>query len=222
MQDAMRQAVADYRVTEAVAARQQQVAGKAAREAQGRGMKAEKALHANDGEPGEVHLDGGTFVRRDAARREHVAFLNSALDFLDAYPSSQPLPTAAGEKNVAAGGEGAGETGEWVSLDVGTLLGMSSPAAWHLVRDAANLRSRHPRLWAAFTGLEVEDWQVDQPAPGLYIWTDRIGRRWAVVGGHTHRLPDSEPVPEVAVEDVTALVAGPWVNGHRRIDVVFN
>ncbi|MCI1748096.1 MAG: hypothetical protein LKI24_08375 [Acidipropionibacterium sp.] len=32
-------------------------------------------------------------------------------------------------------------------------------------------------------------WTLDQPAPGLYLWTNRTGHRWAVINGHTHRLP---------------------------------
>jgi hypothetical protein len=32
-------------------------------------------------------------------------------------------------------------------------------------------------------------WTLDQPAPGLYVWTNRTGHRWAVINGHTHRLP---------------------------------
>jgi hypothetical protein len=32
-------------------------------------------------------------------------------------------------------------------------------------------------------------WGLDQPVPGLYVWTNRTGHRWAVINGHTHRLP---------------------------------
>jgi hypothetical protein len=32
-------------------------------------------------------------------------------------------------------------------------------------------------------------WTLDQPAPGLYLWTNRTGHRWAVINGHTHALP---------------------------------
>ncbi|MCI1749503.1 MAG: DUF222 domain-containing protein [Acidipropionibacterium sp.] len=33
-------------------------------------------------------------------------------------------------------------------------------------------------------------WKVSQPAQGLYVWTSPTGQRFAVVNGHTHRLPD--------------------------------
>lgn len=116
-----------------------------------------------------------------AVRRAEVARLESVLRFLDAYPQPQPPVGPADERTVPAGGQGAGETGEWVALDVGTLLGMSSPAAWHLVRDAANLRSRHPRLWAAFADLRVEDWQAR-----------KVARMCAELGGEAARWVDEQ------------------------------
>lgn len=70
-----------------------------------------------------------------------------------------PLDSPAVERVVSAGAEGAGAVGEFVVLEVGAVLGMSEPAAWSLVHDVANLRSRHPLLWAAVAELRVEAWQ---------------------------------------------------------------
>jgi hypothetical protein len=33
-------------------------------------------------------------------------------------------------------------------------------------------------------------WKVSQPVQGLYVWTSPTGQRFAVINGHTHRLPD--------------------------------
>lgn len=134
-----------------------------------------------------------------AARRAEVARLESVLGFLDAYPQPEPPATRADERTVPAGGQGAGETGEWVALDVGTLLGMSSPAAWHLVRDAANLRSRHPRLWAAFADLRVEEWQAR-----------RVARMCAELGADAARWVDEQ------LADVWGTAA--WNRILRRVE----
>lgn len=59
--DATAQAVADYRAPEAVEQRQREAASKAAAKAQRKDAKAaERRLHENDGEFGEVRLDGLT------------------------------------------------------------------------------------------------------------------------------------------------------------------
>jgi hypothetical protein len=59
--DATAQAVADYRAPEAVAQRQYEAATKAAAKARRKDAKAmEKRLHENDGEFGDVKLDGFT------------------------------------------------------------------------------------------------------------------------------------------------------------------
>jgi hypothetical protein len=59
--DATAQAVADYRAPEAVAQRQREAASKAAAKARRKDEKAmDRRLHENDGEYGEVKLDGFT------------------------------------------------------------------------------------------------------------------------------------------------------------------
>lgn len=106
---------------------------------------------------------GDAMVAADrAARHAQVARLASVLDFLDACPAPDPLPTPAAERLVGSGSRGTEETGEFVALDVAALLGLSRPKAWSLVHDAADMRARMPLLWEAFRGLEIEEWAARQ------------------------------------------------------------
>ncbi|AXE38419.1 hypothetical protein [Acidipropionibacterium virtanenii] len=100
-------------------------------------------------------VDADTAVRRAEADR-----LIAVAAMIDTYPAPTPLDTPAAERVVPAGAEGAGAVGEFVALEVGALLGLGEPAAWSLVHDVANLRSRHPHLWNAVDDLRVEAWQA--------------------------------------------------------------
>lgn len=95
-----------------------------------------------------------------AVRHAQADRLVAVAELIDAYPAPAPMDTPAAERVVAAGAEGAGAVGEFVALEVGTLLGLGEPAAWSLVHDVANLRARHPLLWTAVAGLQVEAWQA--------------------------------------------------------------
>jgi hypothetical protein len=55
---------------------------------------------------------------------------------------------------------GGGRVGEFVTLEVAAVLGVSDPAASALVDDVAGLRSRHPLMWAAVQELKLEVWQA--------------------------------------------------------------
>jgi hypothetical protein len=76
-----------------------------------------------------------------------------------------------------------------VALEVGALLHLSEPAAWSLVHDVANLRARHPRLWAAVAELRVEAWQArkvtqacDELSAEAARWVDKkLEAVWGVV-----------------------------------------
>ncbi len=104
--------------------------------------------------------DADTAVRRAEADR-----LAAVAAMIDTYPAPTPMvDSPAAERVVSAGAEGAGAVGEFVALEVGALLHLSEPAAWSLVHDVANLRSRHPRLWAAVADLRVEAWQARKVA----------------------------------------------------------
>ncbi|AFV88788.1 hypothetical protein PACID_09530 [Acidipropionibacterium acidipropionici ATCC 4875] len=105
-------------------------------------------------------VDADTAVRRAEADR-----LLAVAGMIDTYPAPEPMvDSPAAERTVSAGAEGAGSVGEFVALEVGALLHLSEPAAWSLVHDVANLRSRHPRLWAAVADLRVEAWQARKVA----------------------------------------------------------
>ncbi len=108
---------------------------------------------------------GQRLTSADAAvRRAEVERLEAVLEMVDAYPAPEPLSVSGAERLVPAGADGAGEVGQFVALDISTLLGVSEAAAWTLVHETANLRSRHPRLWEATRAGRVEAWRARQVA----------------------------------------------------------
>jgi hypothetical protein len=78
---------------------------------------------------------------------------------IDTWPIPDPLDVdhPATEKSMNIGG---GRVGEFVTLEVAAVLGVSDPAASALVDDVAGLRSRHPLMWAAVQELKLEVWQA--------------------------------------------------------------
>ncbi|WP_232235808.1 13E12 repeat family protein [Acidipropionibacterium acidipropionici] len=130
-------------------------------------------------------VDADTAVRRAEADR-----LAAVAAMIDAYPAPTPIvESPAAERVVSAGAEGAGAVGEFVALEVGALLGLSEPAAWSLVHDVANLRARHPLLWAAVAELRVEAWQArkvalaaEELSAEAARWVDaELAELWGVV-----------------------------------------
>ncbi|AMS04861.1 DUF222 domain-containing protein [Acidipropionibacterium acidipropionici] len=130
-------------------------------------------------------VDADTAVRRAEADR-----LAAVAAMIDAYPAPTPIvDSPAAERVVSAGAEGAGAVGEFVALEVGALLGLSEPAAWSLVHDVANLRARHPLLWAAVAELRVEAWQArkvalaaEELSAEAARWVDaELAELWGVV-----------------------------------------
>ncbi|WP_257478581.1 DUF222 domain-containing protein [Acidipropionibacterium jensenii] len=97
-----------------------------------------------------------------AVRRAEVEKIHAVLEMIDIWPIPEELdighPVA--ERHVPAGAAGAGEVGQFVTLEVAAALGVSEPAAWMLVHGAANLRSRHPLMWQQVQDLQVEVWQA--------------------------------------------------------------
>ena len=61
---------------------------------------------------------------------------------------------------VQAGDEGTPRVNELIGLEVAGLLQVSPDQAWVRVRDALNLRYRHPQLAAAVAELRIESWQA--------------------------------------------------------------
>ncbi len=64
------------------------------------------------------------------------------------------------ERLFRPGGEGTPAIGEFVLGEIGCQLGTSKEGARRLVADALDIRFRHPRLFQALLGGEVEVWHV--------------------------------------------------------------
>jgi hypothetical protein len=87
---------------------------------------------------------------------------------------------------------------EFTAAELGCLLQTTTGAAASLLRDALNLRHRHPRLWAAVMQGEVEDW---------------LARKVARAAAHLTQ----EEAAQVDVETLEALTGVPYA---RAMDVV--
>ncbi len=80
---------------------------------------------------------------RDAQLRE-LALIAQACDesFVD-----ESRADYATERLIVAGADGTASIGEFLSLELGGLLGIAPVEASILIRDVLNLRDRHPELW---------------------------------------------------------------------------
>jgi hypothetical protein len=94
-----------------------------------------------------------------ARRRAEVNKAHAVLAMIDTWPIPDALDIdhPATEKRADVGGT---MVGEFVTLEVAAVLGISDPAASALVDDVAGLRSRHPLMWAAVQELKLEVWQA--------------------------------------------------------------
>lgn len=94
-----------------------------------------------------------------ARKRADVNKARAVLTMIDTWPIPDALDVdhPAAEKPVDVGG---GRVGEFVTLEVAAVLGVSDPAASALVDDVADLRSRHPLMWVAVQDLKLEVWQA--------------------------------------------------------------
>ena len=81
---------------------------------------------------------------RDAELRE-LALIAQACDesFVD-----ETLAGFATERLIVGGAPGTACIGEFLSMELGGLLGVDPVEASILIRDVLNLRDRHPELWA--------------------------------------------------------------------------
>lgn len=66
------------------------------------------------------------------------------------------------QHHVRVGADGTMPVAEWLSLEIGPLLGISPAAAALMLADVLNLRDRHPKLWAAVQAGTVRFWQAKQ------------------------------------------------------------
>lgn len=68
------------------------------------------------------------------------------------------------ERFTRPGADGTPEVSIFAAPELACYLGITETTAANLIRDALDLRHRHPRLWAAATTGEVEDWRARQVA----------------------------------------------------------
>ncbi|MCI1746719.1 MAG: 13E12 repeat family protein [Acidipropionibacterium sp.] len=96
---------------------------------------------------------------RRRGQRAEVNKARAVLAMIDTWPipDALDLDHPAAEKPMDIGGA---RVGEFVTLEVAAVLGISDPAASALVDDVAGLRSRHPLMWAAVQELRLEVWQA--------------------------------------------------------------
>ncbi|MCI1747930.1 MAG: HNH endonuclease [Acidipropionibacterium sp.] len=94
-----------------------------------------------------------------ARRRADVNKAQAVLTMIDTWsiPDALDIDHPAAEKPMNIGGI---RVGEFVTLEVAAVLGISDPAASALVDDVAGLRSRHPLMWSAVQELKLEVWQA--------------------------------------------------------------
>ncbi|AXE39326.1 DUF222 domain-containing protein [Acidipropionibacterium virtanenii] len=158
-------------------------------------------------------VEADTAVRRAEADR-----LVAVAEMIDTYPAPTPIVSSlAAERVVSAGAAGAGVVGEFVALEVGALLGLGEPAAWSLVHDVANLRSRHPRLWAAVDGLRVEAWQARKVALAAEELSAEAAR-W--VDARLADLWGSVPWPRIRRRLAGLIVRADADLARRRAEIV--
>ena len=100
-----------------------------------------------------------------AERRAQAAKLALVCELADTYRSVLPaLDLPGAPQLVSAGGDGTPEIDEFLVQEIHPLLGVGPAAAWSLLRQATNLRDRHPKVWALVQAGVVPAWQGRQVA----------------------------------------------------------
>ena len=99
------------------------------------------------------------------ARRAEAVKLALVCELADAYRSVIPvLEAPGGPRLVSAGADGTVDVDDFLVQELHPLLGVGPASAWSLVRDAMNLRDRHPRVWGLVQDGVVPVWQGRQVA----------------------------------------------------------
>lgn len=78
----------------------------------------------------------------------------------------RPLPGM--ERSKQVGGHGTPPVREFAAAELAAVLGVSPVSGQCLVRDALDVRHRHPRLWAAVMAGEARVWQARQIAQACH------------------------------------------------------
>lgn len=72
---------------------------------------------------------------------------------------------------VPGGSDGTPEVSEFAAAKLGMLLEVTTRSAAALLRDALDLRHRHPRLWEAVMSGATEDWKARKVAQACAVLT---------------------------------------------------
>lgn len=102
----------------------------------------------------------------------HVAAQRLAYAAL--WADLHPQPSSVRERPFGA--DGTPGVAEFAAAELGLLLGTSTGAAASLLRDALDLRHRHPRLWTAVLTGAVEDWAARKTARAAHELTLEAAR----------------------------------------------
>ncbi len=145
----------------------------------------------------------GAAAAIDDAHRRLVAVeceqLRLAAHWIDlhAVDAEEPSPVAGGERVLRVGGDGTPLVPEFAAAEFAALQDLHPQGGAALLRKVANLRDRHPLLWARVLAGEVRAWKALETArlvgrssstdPGL----DRESARW--VDQETHASIDTLP-----------------------------
>lgn len=78
----------------------------------------------------------------------------------------RPLPGM--ERSKQVGGHGTPPVREFAAAELAVMLGVSPVSGQCLIRDALDVRHRHPRLWAAVMAGEARVWQARQIAQACH------------------------------------------------------
>ena len=96
------------------------------------------------------------------------------------------------ERAVRVGADGTPLVGEFAAMELGALQGMGHVAARCLIRDALNVRHRHPQLWAAVGAGTARVWlarKVAQMCTAAGLGEDQAHRVDAQTTGYASSLP---------------------------------
>jgi len=97
-------------------------------------------------------------------RAEQAFQLQCIIDLIERYQTVPALDVPGAEQLVSSGADGTPLVAEFLAAELAPLLQESIPSAWNLIHDAANLYTRHPRLWGAMQAGQVPVWQARKAA----------------------------------------------------------
>ena len=134
-----------------------------------------------------------------AIRAAEVAQLGVICDLIDAYDTVPILPGPGTPRLVRSGGDGTPKVDEFLINELHPLLGIGPITAWALLRDAINLRDRHPHTWQLTQTLAIPIWQARHVA-------------------HACSEPSAEAAGIVDTKITPSLGATTWARAKKRLN----